>query len=260
MALNRKLLGAAAFSLALAGGGVAGAMLGTPSLSGAQDDTTETTTAPEPPGGRFFGPRGEALATAAEVLGVSEADLRAALADGKSIADVAEEQGVDVQTVIDALVAQATERLNEIEAALPEHMTDLVNRTGWGEHRPGGPGHHGPGLEAAAEAIGISVEDLRTALADGSTLAEVAEANGVDVDTLIRALVAEATERLDEAVENGRLDADEAEEIKADLVERITARVNGEGPGPVRGPGPMGGGPGRHGGFGPGPLPQDEES
>lgn len=255
MALNRKLVGAAAFSLGLAGGGVAGALLGTPSLSGAQDDTTETTdttVAGEPDGGRFFGPRGEALATAAEVLGMSEADLRAALADGQSIAEVAEAQGVDVQTVIDALVAEATERLEEIEASLPEHMTDLVNRTGWGEHRRGGPGHHGPGLEAAAEAIGISVEDLRTALADGATLAEVAEANGVDADTLIEALVAEATTRIDEAVANGRIDADRAEEIKADLVERITAHVNGEGPGP------MAGGPGRHGGFGPGPLADDE--
>ncbi len=255
MTLNRKLLGAAAFSLALAGGGVAGAVLGTPSLSGAQDDTTETTTATEPPGGRFFGPRGEALATAAEVLGMSEADLREALTDGKSIADVAGEQGVDVQAVIDALVAEATERLEEIEAALPEHMTDLVNRTGWGEHRPGGPGHHGPGLDAAAEAIGISVDDLRAALQDGSTLADVAEANGVEVDALIQALVAEATTHIDEAVADGRLDADRAAALEADLVERITAHVNGDGPGPMGGRGP-----GHRGGFGPGPLPQDAES
>ena len=39
MPTNRKLLGAAAFSLALAGGGVAGAVLGTPNPSGAQDGT-----------------------------------------------------------------------------------------------------------------------------------------------------------------------------------------------------------------------------
>jgi hypothetical protein len=45
---------------------------------------------------------------------------------------------------------------------------------------------------------------------------------------VIDALVADATARLDEAVADGRLDADRAEEIKADLVERITAKVNGE--------------------------------
>lgn len=235
---NRKLLGAAAFSLALAGGGVAGALLGTPSLSGAQDDTDDPPALVSEDGHRGpFGHRGEALATAAEALGISEDELRAALADGQSIAQVAEQQGVEVQTVIDALVANATERLDEIEAALPEHMTDLVNRTGWGDHDGRGPGEgrHARrllGLETAADAIGISEDELRTALRDGSTLAEVAEANDVDVQTVIDALVAEATDRIDQAVGDGRLDEARAEEIKADLTERITARVNGEAPEP----------------------------
>lgn len=242
MTINRKLLGAAAFSLALAGGGAAGAVLGTPSISGAQDDSSETTTEDRP--GRF-GHRGEGLATAAEVLGMSEEDLRAALAEGSSIAEVAEEQGVDLQSVIDALVANATERLDELEAALPERMTELVNRTDWGQHERPGRGHHGPPLtlESAAETIGITADELRTALRDGSTVAEVAEANDVDAQTVIDALVADATTRIDAAVAAGDLDAERAEAMKAALPERITALVNGEGPGPRAG-GPQG----RHGG------------
>jgi hypothetical protein len=123
MSTNRKLLGAVAFSLALAGGGAAGALLGTPNLSGAQDDdpstsATDDTTAGAPEVGRPFGGPGERLATAADALGISEEELRAALEDGQSIAQVAEAQGVDVQTVIDALVAAATERLEAREAAL----------------------------------------------------------------------------------------------------------------------------------------------
>ena len=237
MSSNRKIIGAAAFSLALAGGAAAGALLGTPNLSGAQDGSDETpteeTTAPD---GFRRHDRGEGLATAAEVLGMTEEELRSELQDGASIAQVAEAQGVDVQTVIDALVADATERLEEIEAALPERMTDLVNRTGWDERGPGRPGNHHPGinrhlaLDTAAEALGLTVDELRTELEGGATLAEVAEANDVDVQTLIDALVAQATERLDEAVDDGRLEADEAEEIKAALAERITARVNGEAP------------------------------
>ena len=243
MTSTRKLLGAAAFSFALAGGGVAGALLGTPSLSGAQDETDDTSTT-EVEGSGFAGPgghlghRGAGLAAAAEALGITEDELRTALEDDKSIAQVAEEEGVDVQDVIDALVADATERLAEIEAALPERMTELVNRTGWGEHDgrggPGGPGGHPRlrhlALEATAEAIGITTDELRTALADGSTVAEVAEANGVDVQDVIDALVADATERIDAAVASGDLDADRAEEVKANLVERITAHVNGEHP------------------------------
>lgn len=234
MPVNRKLLGAAAFSLALAGGGAAGALLGTPSPSGAQDDTTDPTTEATDDE-RFGGPighHGEALATAAEALGMSEDELRAALADGSSIAQVAEAQGVDVQTVIDALVAHATERLDELEASLPERMSDLVNREGWGDGPglggPGGPGRHllGEGLDAAAEALGMTSDELRSALQDGSTLAEVAEASGVDVQTVIDALVAEATAHLDEALADGRIDEERAAALEEDLVERITDRVN----------------------------------
>src|SRR5688572_18415793 len=86
---SRKLLGAAAISAALAGGGVAGALLGTPSLSTAQDSSTSTTrdnvaqdqdTGAERPKPVFgAGPGG--LDAAAEALGISEDDLHDALED-----------------------------------------------------------------------------------------------------------------------------------------------------------------------------------
>jgi urease gamma subunit len=97
----------------------------------------------------------------------------------------------------------------------------------------------GAHLEAAAEAISIEVDALRDALRDGQTIAEVAQANGVEVQTVIDALVADVSARLDEAVAEGRLTQDEADEKKAELDERITALVNGERPpgGPRGGPG-----------------------
>jgi hypothetical protein len=48
MASQRTILGAAAFSLALAAGGVAGAVLGTPGLSGAQDGSSLLVMTPIP--------------------------------------------------------------------------------------------------------------------------------------------------------------------------------------------------------------------
>ena len=54
---------------------------------------------------------GERLTTVAEVLGIEESALIDALRDGQTIAEVAAAQGVDVQDVIDALVADATERI-----------------------------------------------------------------------------------------------------------------------------------------------------
>ena len=151
MPSKRTLLGAAAFSVALAGGGVAGALLGTPGLANAQDDsstsTTEATTdAAARPHRGPFGFRGERLETAAEALGMTADELKAELEAGKSIAQVAEEKGVDLQVVVDALVAEGTERLQQAIEELPDRVQDLVEREGLPE-RP----HRGQRLADGTE-------------------------------------------------------------------------------------------------------------
>lgn len=141
MKRSRKLIGAAAFSVALAGGGVAGAMLGAPGTSGAQDTTS--TTAPTPaagaavkhPGARravhqFRVARRDGLDTAAKVLGMTPEALRTELRSGKSIADVAKERNVDVQKVIDAIVAEAKAKLEAEIGKLPDQVTKIVNHKG----------------------------------------------------------------------------------------------------------------------------------
>jgi hypothetical protein len=149
---KRKLLGAAAFSVALAGGGVAGALLGVPGTSGAQDGTTTTTVAasgstanrahPRPAVRRAARAvregRADSLDAAAKVLGITPEALRTELQSGKSIADVATEKKVDVQKVIDAVVAAQKADLEAVIAKLPERVTEMVNHKGGG-HRDGPP-------------------------------------------------------------------------------------------------------------------------
>jgi hypothetical protein len=106
---------------------------------------------------------------------------------------------------------------------------------------PGGPGGRGPGLDAAAKALGIDASELRTDLQSGKTIAEVAKAKGVDVQTVIAALVTEMQSHLADAVSSGRLTQAQADEMKADATERATALVNGERP---SGPPPGMGAPG----------------
>jgi uncharacterized protein YidB (DUF937 family) len=232
---DKKLLTAAALTAALAAGGAGGALLGLPLITSAQTSDDSTTTEAPDEGGRLHrgGPR-FGLEAAAEALGVSADDLRRALEDGKTIADVAEEGGVDLQTVIDAMVADATERIDERAAEakedLPERINDLVNGEVPDHPGPGPRGGIRAGLSAAAEALGISVDDLRSALRDDKTIADVAAEHGVDVQAVIDAMVAEATERIDQAVADGDVDADRAAELEADLPERLTALVNGELP------------------------------
>ena len=69
-------------------------------------------------GGRGFG--GGGIDAAATALGITTDELKTELEAGKTIADVATEKGVDVQTVIDAIVAERT-------ANITQRVTDMVN-------------------------------------------------------------------------------------------------------------------------------------
>lgn len=204
-----KIAVAAGVAAAITFGGIAGAAVVSP-------DPGDADVAVAHHGGPGFGHRLVAgFETLAEVLGVSTGELRDALADGRSIADVAEANGVELQAVIDALVAEANERIDDAvadghltaeqadarKASVVDHVTELVD--GDGMPFPGlGRAHHhgGERLDVVAEAIGIDEGALLEALRDGRSVAEVAEANDVDPQDVIDALVAEATERITEFV------------------------------------------------------------
>lgn len=118
--------------------------------------------------------------------------------------------------------------------------------------RDGGP-HHGL-LDVAAETLGITREELVAQLDDDTSIADVAAAQGVPAEEIVNAVVAQAEERLQQAVEAGRLTQDEANERLTQLRENVTTRINEPGL-PERPPhdgGPRGGGPG---GGGDRPLP-----
>lgn len=96
----------------------------------------------------------------------------------------------------------------------------------------------GRGLEAAATAIGITVDELRSALIGGQTIAQVAESKGVAAPTVIDAMVADAKAHLDEHVADGDLTQAEADARLADITERISDMVTSTRP--MMGPGPRG--------------------
>ena len=76
------------------------------------------------------------------------------------------------------------------------------------------------------DTIGVSRADLRTALKSGQSVAEVAQAHGVDPQAVIDAVVNAVNQRVDEAVQNGRITAERGETIKGKAPERITNLVN----------------------------------
>jgi hypothetical protein len=101
----------------------------------------------------------------------------------------------------------------------------------------------GPGLDVAAQALGMTTDELHTALKGGQTLAQIAESKGVNVQVLIDALVASATNHINEEVASGEMTQAEADEKLAELSQRVTDRVNNPRPegGRRGGNGPKGG-------------------
>jgi hypothetical protein len=207
--MSRRFVAPLVVAAAVAGGGVAGAALGVPVLSGAQEtDSTAPTDVPALPDGAMpappeGAPRGDGgFAAAAEALGLTVEELFTELRADKTIATVAQEKGVDVNTVIDAMVAKAVEAGRD-EAEARERITAFVNEgRGGGAHHLRGRGF-GIELDAAAEALGLDRSALVQELRDGKTIAQVAEEQGVDVDTVIDAMVAPVRERITEFVNEG---------------------------------------------------------
>jgi hypothetical protein len=115
-----------------------------------------------PMGGPGFGHEKRGLSAAADYLGLKESELLTKLQNGKSLADIAKDQGKSVDGLIDAMVADAKKRLdqavkdgrlsqsqaNPLLSDIERHITDLVNGTapqGFGPQFRDGGGFPGPG-------------------------------------------------------------------------------------------------------------------
>jgi hypothetical protein len=150
------------------------------------------------------------LSAAATYLGLTTDALRAQLATGKSLAEVATAQGKSVSGLEDALYANlnadldadvtagrlTSDRETQILAKAKTQIAAQVTRKGLA----GGPGAHGApnGLQhAAAQYLGLTDAQLETQLQAGKSLAAVATAQGKTVAGLKAALVAQFSSTFD---------------------------------------------------------------
>jgi uncharacterized protein YidB (DUF937 family) len=250
---TRRYLAGAAL---LVGGLTVGALFSPIGLASAQsDDTTDQDTSEsddstKAPGFGLRDRKGPPhLESVAELLGITVDELREGLRDGSTMAEMAEANGVSTEELTAEILASIEEHLDEAVAdgridqekaderlaGAEERVETMINaepgtfeRFGKGHghsHRVWGRADH---LQEVADSLGLSVDDLKDSLADGQTVVEAAEAQGVSEADLVAALVEAATEQIDEAVEDGRLDADRAATMKESLEENITDRVNRE--------------------------------
>jgi hypothetical protein len=122
----------------------------------------------------------------AEALGLEPSELFSELHEGNKLAEIAEEQGVELDDVREAIgAARGTERS-------PWSTFDTV-----------------------AEALGLTPEELFSELHEGKTLAEIAEERGVELEEVREAVSADRVEAqkeaIEQAVEDGRLSQEQAD-------------------------------------------------
>jgi polyhydroxyalkanoate synthesis regulator phasin len=141
------------------------------------------------------------------------------VADDSESPDVA--PGSRIRESLQELVDDGTITAAQADAVAEHLASSFPGRTG-PRHRHQHPAFDG---EVLAELLGIDVDTLRTELRAGKTVAEIATEQGVDPQTVIDALVAEAESHLDLSVENGRLTQEEADAQLQEVIERVTDRV-----------------------------------
>jgi hypothetical protein len=106
----------------------------------------------------------------------------------------------------------------------------------------------------------MSSDDVRTALQNGSTLADLAKKQGKSVDDVVAAIVASVKANIAQAVKDGKLTQDQADRITSSLEQRVRAIVQNGHPFPRFG-GPDGKWHGRPGfGAPPGAPPSAQPS
>jgi ribosomal protein S20 len=185
--------------------------------------------------------------------------VRKALGDGKSLADLAKDKGKSVdgleQALRDAIRNDADkavddgvlpkEQADRIAKRLSATVDELVEHDGGPMFHlrgpklgigPLGPPGRGffpgpfPGfdfLQSAADYLGMDAADVRKALGDGKSLADLAKDKGKSVDGLEQALREAIRKDADKAVDHGALTKEQADHIADKLGSAVDDLVEG---------------------------------
>ena len=193
---------------ALAGAVATGAVIAGPALAAVgDDDPTEVTT------------------TVSDVDG-AEGRTRLAERIEAQLADLVEDGTIDA--------AQAQIVAEHLAAQFPTRAERQADR---GERRE----RREEARDAVADTLGLTESEIRTALAGGTTMADLAEQQGVPLDALVDAALAPFAAHLDEQVAAGEISQDQAELRLASARDEFTERFSNPAPRHGAGDGHRGG-------------------
>jgi hypothetical protein len=146
---------------------------------------------------------------------------------------LAEELGISVEELEAAELAARNALIDEAVAngRITEEQAERLKSRELGRGFPFRYGPDGDGLgivaaarnvfQAAADVIGIEPDELRHELADGRSLTEIADDNGVNRDDLKAGIISAVEAEITAAVEDGRLSEERAARLTENLDEYI---------------------------------------
>lgn len=236
----KKSVVAAGLSAGMIGGGAAGVVFGSPLSLGAQESSTVASSSDT-----------TASSGKSDTTTPSSKD-DAAPADKQDSAtrsaERLEKRTEHLQSTLEPLVKAGTITQTQADAVVKALLDatpvkDGMRRGGF-DRAPMGRAFFraGVGLEALSGLLDATPGELRKLMADGQTLAQIAESKDVAPQKVIDALVAATKKGSDEAVKSGRITQEDADEKLSEATKRITDGVNNGFPRPGRhGGGPFGG-------------------
>ncbi|MFF2533677.1 hypothetical protein ACFVS2_33085, partial [Brevibacillus sp. NPDC058079] len=159
---------------------------------------------------------------------------------GKSLATIAEAQGVSVDDLVALLVKQQKANLKEAVTAgkltqeqadkMNENASERVKEMVQNTHQGRGSGK-GMGFEKNNEELlsllKLDADKLKEEQKAGKSLATIAKEQGVEVDDVIELLVGQHEAKLKEAVEAGKLTQEQADKRSEELTAMVQKMVDG---------------------------------
>ena len=76
-----------------------------------------------------------------------------------------------------------------------------------------------------AQRLGMTADELKQALKDGKTIAQLAQEKGISLDSLTKALSAQRTAKIQQALKDGKITQDQASKMLDNLKKNLTNRL-----------------------------------
>ncbi|MDB5054231.1 MAG: hypothetical protein JWM44_2281 [Bacilli bacterium] len=172
-------------------------------------------------------------------LNLDEKTFQDKVKKGETLAQIAQDQGLSRDALKALLTTDFNQKLDKQKADFAANLDALVDgkgKAGLFGGDSGEKGVHGPKVgnrigfsldtSGIATLLGITNEELKTALTSGKSLADVATEKGVDVQKLIDLQVASLLKGSDQDLKDGKITQADYDKRKAEFTNMATKIIN----------------------------------